>query len=73
MNTAWVVVRHSKFAGIEIDGVYSTKERALAACGPDSLAVPLDVDRDYTDETEFLVATPRRPEGYMNTGRVPSA
>lgn len=65
MQTVWIVtelVGHE----FEIAGVYSTAELALAACTTDKHgAVPMVLDRDYSDETKFLVCSRAHPAGIM--------
>jgi len=65
----WVVVRIGS-DGLEIDGIYSSQDKALAACTPklgvmQTAAVPMEVDKDYSDKTRFLVTTPANPQGVM--------
>jgi len=62
MKEVWVVARllpHQSPDAWELDGVYDTKEAALAACVDDQTqAVRFEVNKDYRDIQEFEIARP---------------
>ncbi len=62
MKEVWVVARlkpeQSKDAW-ELDGVYDTKEAALAMCRDEyTQAVRFEVNKDYRDIQEFEIVSP---------------
>jgi len=62
MTEVWVVARllpqQSKDAW-ELDGVYDTKEAALAACiDENTQAVRFELNKDYRDIQEFEIVRP---------------
>jgi hypothetical protein len=63
----WIAARLTNDErGWECNGVFSTKEKALAVCKDEvSMAVEFVLDEDATEITEFLVCTPDRPEGIL--------
>ena len=67
MQTVWVVTEMlSSGHEFQISGVYSTADLAIAACKTDNhAAVSMIVDRDYSDETKFLVCSRANPAGVM--------
>ena len=73
MSQVWVVSHLNLRGEMEIDGVYLTKDKALAACGTnrDTAATLFDVDTDYRDTTAFFVVTPDCPEGLMTDSQPP--
>lgn len=69
MQTVWIV---TLLVGneFEISGVYSTADLAMAACKTDMHGtIPMMVDRDYSDETEFMVHSRTHPAGIMTTNK----
>lgn len=67
MTVVYVLARLDPSAGMVIDGVFSTKERAAAACRPDMghQFVEFEIDRDMTDEDEFCVFNAANPDGVI--------
>jgi hypothetical protein len=64
MKEVWVIARllpqQSKDAW-ELDGVYDTKEAALAMCRDEyTQAVRFEINRDYRDEQFFDIAKPEK-------------
>ena len=62
MTEVWVVTRLTPDGFMEINGVYSTQEKALEACTDDlTAAARFEVDYDYSEVTDFLVVTRKQP------------
>lgn len=71
----WVVctlLEGDKAGQFEVNGVYATKEQALAAC-TDGLtsAARFEMNRDYRGHYDFELITQAKPEGVITTS--PSA
>lgn len=62
LKEVWAVVRllpHQSKDAWELDGVYDTKEAALAACRDENTqAVRFEVNKDYRDIHEFEIVRP---------------
>lgn len=74
-HNVWVVctlLEGEKAGQFEVQGVYTTKEAALAACtDPLTSAARFELNRDYRGQFEFDVVTPANPEPVKTTS--PSA
>lgn len=66
--SAWVVAKDVN-GSVVIDGVYSSREKALGACDDTKVVFQFLVDQDYTDITEFMVYTKANPDGVMTYGK----
>ena len=66
VGNVWVVctlLEGEKAGQFEVQGVYTTKEAALAACtDPLTSAARFELNRDYRGHFEFDVVTPANPE-----------
>lgn len=63
MTEVWVVTKLLDGGDFEINGVYSTREKALSQCGYNETAVRMELDRNHSADTEFLIAHPSNPAG----------
>lgn len=61
----WVAAHWTDDArGWECQGVFSSKEKALAVCAQlGDCAVRFELDENCTEKTKFLVCTQENPEG----------
>lgn len=53
---------------IRVDGVFSSKTKALDRGGPSTVAAPAELDHDYGDETEFTLYSQNCPNGVRTGG-----
>ncbi len=60
----WLLVKDTGLPlGLEINGVFSSKEAALAVCDELSGVARFELGRNYTAEDRFFIATRANPEG----------
>lgn len=67
----WMLARFEPNGSFEVNGIYSSEEKALAACTDDLTgAACFEMDRDYSDTTEFWMVSRAHPNGVMTDQRL---
>lgn len=58
-QTVWIACQVVGFRDWELNGIFTTKEAAAEVCdGANCLVVEFELDRDYTNVTEFKMLKP---------------
>ncbi len=66
MDAVWIVVELDDDSDLfQINGAYSTREKAVLACGPREMAAFFEVDKNYTEIDTFLVVSKENPLGEL--------
>lgn len=67
----WMLARFEPDGSFEVNGIYSSQEKALAACVDDLTgAACFEMDHDYTETTEFWMVSRAHPDGVMTDQRL---
>lgn len=62
-QTIWLSVQLRQGMEMEVNGLFWTKDEALAICDEYSAAIEFEIGRDYREITDYLMFTLKHPEG----------